>query len=53
MTLRATGTLGEGISCTLLRLTERYCVVYHTVAVPPTLAMDWTRTGGASEAPSA
>jgi uncharacterized OsmC-like protein len=28
---------------TLLRLTERYCVVYQTLAVPPTLAV--TRAG--------
>ncbi len=38
---------------TLLRLTERYCVVYRTIAVPPTLAMDWTRADGASKSTSA
>ncbi|HET7743884.1 MAG TPA: OsmC family protein [Gaiellaceae bacterium] len=31
---------------TLLRLTERYCVVHQTIAAPPTLAMGWTRTNG-------
>lgn len=31
---------------TLLRLAERYCVVYQTIAAAPRLAMDWTRTTG-------
>jgi uncharacterized OsmC-like protein len=29
---------------TLLRLTERYCVVYQTLAHPPALALTWQRT---------
>jgi uncharacterized OsmC-like protein len=29
---------------TLLRLTERYCVVYQTIASSPTLASSWART---------
>jgi uncharacterized OsmC-like protein len=37
---------------TLLRLTERYCVVYQTIATPPTLAMGWARANGASAASS-
>ena len=31
---------------TLLRLTERYCVVYQTIAAAPTLAWSWTRATG-------
>jgi uncharacterized OsmC-like protein len=30
---------------TLLRLTERYCVVYQTIASSPQLAVSWSRTG--------
>ena len=30
---------------TLLRLTERYCVVYQTIASSPRLAVSWSRTG--------
>jgi uncharacterized OsmC-like protein len=51
ITLRAQSRLGEGVSCkldtdaseeqlvTLLRLTERYCVVYQTLAHPPAIAV--------------
>jgi uncharacterized OsmC-like protein len=31
---------------TLLRLTERYCVVYQTIAGTPALATSWARTTG-------
>jgi len=31
---------------TLLRLTERYCVVYQTIARAPELITDWARTTG-------
>ena len=31
---------------TLLRLTERYCVVYQTLATGPALAASWGRLGG-------
>ena len=30
---------------TLLRLTERYCVVYQTIASAPSLTAGWSRTG--------
>jgi uncharacterized OsmC-like protein len=30
---------------TLLRLTQRYCVVYQTLAAPPEETMSWTRAG--------
>jgi uncharacterized OsmC-like protein len=29
---------------TLLRLTERYCVVYQTIAATPALSTSWART---------
>ncbi len=38
---------------TLLRLTERYCVVYQTIAAAPTLALSWTRAPGRSKAGTA
>ena len=31
---------------TLLRLTERYCVVYQTIATSPALTATWARTAG-------
>jgi uncharacterized OsmC-like protein len=31
---------------TLLRLTERYCVVYQTIATTPALTVIWARTAG-------
>lgn len=31
---------------TLLRLTERYCVVYQTIAAAPALTVGWTRATG-------
>ena len=31
---------------TLLRLTERYCVVYQTIAATPALTSSWARTPG-------
>jgi len=55
ITLRAQGRLGKGVGCrletdapqeqldTLLRLTERYCVVFQTLARPPRLAFDQQR----------
>jgi uncharacterized OsmC-like protein len=32
---------------TLLRLTERYCVVYQTIAATPALTTSWARGGSA------
>ena len=34
---------------TLLRLTERYCVVYQTIAGTPTLSASWRREGGPAD----
>jgi hypothetical protein len=31
---------------TLLRLTERYCVVYQTIAATPGLTTTWVRNAG-------
>jgi len=36
----------EGDLNTLLRLTERYCVVYQTLASSPTLTANWARAVG-------
>jgi hypothetical protein len=36
---------------TLLRLTERYCVVYQTLAAPAALSSSWSRTGANAAEP--
>ena len=43
-----TDTPGEQLD-TLLRLTERYCVVYQTIAGTPTLSASWRREGGPAD----
>ncbi|MGQ0720793.1 MAG: OsmC family protein [Candidatus Eiseniibacteriota bacterium] len=56
ITLCSEGRVGEGVTCctdaapeevrTLLRLTERYCVVYQTLCRAPEIAVSYETSAG-------